>query len=161
MEELIINLNKLYSTVLNKVNILCEYLKSNEVPYKVGFYNNHEIKINNHFVKEIYPIPVVCIVVDNIEIDIGFDLVNNKDYIGFIELTFNKDGILNFDFSKLDEIDFEVYGYNDYIKDYYFGNIEQMKQNINKSNENKFHVGFKISSIEQSQNLLSILRSIL
>ena len=136
--------------------IILNILNSKSIECSLGFYNNHEIKIKNRFVKEIYPIPVISCKIHKVEIDIGFDVVSDH-YLGFLELTLSKRDILNFDFSKFNNLDFEIYGFNNYLEDFYFGNVENAKQTISKSEENKFHIGINISNINQMKNILKVL----
>ena len=158
MEKKITELNNLYEPALATIELLCKTLNSKKIDYKLGFYNNHEIKVNNQFVKEFYPIPVISCKTNNIDIDIGIDLANDNNYIGFIELTLSKKDILSFDFYKLDSFDFEVYGLEDYLDDYYFGDLEKTKELINYSTEKKFHIGINIKNINQIKTFIQKIR---
>ena len=127
MEKKIIEINNIYKNSLDIIDKICDFLSFKQLSYKLGFYNNHEIKIKNKFIKEIYPIPVVSFKINKSEIDIGIDVVNDDSYIGFIEFTLSKSDILSFNFDKLKDYIFEVYGVENYLEDYYFGNVENMK----------------------------------
>lgn len=157
MEEKIKEANKLYKPTLDIVEKFCNDLKLRKIGYTLGFYNNHELKIGKVFIKEFYPIPVVSLKINKYEIDIGFDIVTDKDYIGFIELTLDKEKVLNFDYDKIKEFNFEIYGYENYLIDYYGGDVENTKRLIHNSNEIKFHIGFNISKFSQVKVILGLL----
>ena len=152
-------LNKIYQKCLDDAELICSYFDNYHIEHKLGFYNNHEIKQKDHFVKEIYPIPVISCIVSNIEIDIGFDLFNTANYIGFLELTLNKSQILNFDFFLLKNIKFDIYGSENFKEDYYFGDIQKTKLAIMDSKEEKFHIGMEFSTIKGLKEIIEVLRA--
>lgn len=154
MKKKISELNLLYEPAIKTIELICKTLKSKKIDYKLGFYNNHEIKVDNKFVKEIYPIPVISCNVNNIEMDIGIDIAIDNNYMGFIELTLNKKDILNFDFDKLNGFGFEVYGLENCLEDYYFGDLEKTKEFIRQSTEKNFHIGINIKNIKQIKNFI-------
>lgn len=160
MEKKINELNNLYQSALDMVESVCNVLNSKNFDYKLGFYNNHEIKFKNQFIKEIYPIPVVSLKINKFEIDIGFDVATDIDYIGFSEFTLDKKDILDFDFNALKNFQFEIYGFENYLEDYYFGDIIKTKQLISQSKETKFHIGVNIASLDQIEDLLKALEDI-
>lgn len=160
MKRKINKANKIYKPVLVIVKKFCDELKQRKVDYTFGFYNNHEIKIGKNFIKEVYPIPVVSLKINECEVDVGFDIVTDKNYIGFIELTLEKEKTLKFDYNKIKEFNFVIYGYENYLTDYYNGDIESAKQLILNSTETKFHIGFNISKFSQIMNILKLLEEV-
>lgn len=158
MKNKISKLNNLYQPTMDTIALICKILNTKKLNYKLGFYNNHEIKVDNQFIKEIYPIPVVSCKANNIDIDIGIDLATDNNYIGFIELTLSKKNILLFDFNKLKNYDFEIYGLDNYLEDYYFGDLEKTKELINHSTEKKFHISINIKDINQIETFIEKIR---
>ena len=77
MEKQINKLNSIYANVLKLAEEIGGELAKIGVKHKIGFYNNHEIKVGNKFIKEIYPIPIIYIKKGNVEVDIGLDLVSS------------------------------------------------------------------------------------
>lgn len=155
MKRKIDRLNKLYQPVIEKIDSISKILESKQVKYNFGFYNNHEIKVKGQFIKEIYPIPVISFRLNNVETDIGIDLTTSSDYIGFVELTLNKREILLFDFKKLDDCNFEIYGFDNCLEDFYFGDLNKTQELISKSKEKKFHIGILASNVEHIKQLIS------
>ena len=152
-------LNKIYQKALENAEVVCNDFSVCNIKHKVGFYNNHEIKGENGFIKEIYPIPVISCIINNIKIDIGFDVISTTNYMGFLELTLRKTEILDFNFNKLKNFKFEIYGFKNFKDDYYWGNIEKTKLMIKNSKEIKFHIGIDFSSLQELKELLEIIKN--
>ena len=155
MKNKIKKFNKIYLPAMKNINLTSELLNKNKIKHKLGFFSNHEVKVGKNFVKELYPIPVISCKINSIEVDIGFDIATSVNYIGFFELTLNKNDILQLEFEKILTYNFEVYGYKNCFEDYYFGDLTQTKELISKSPEKKFHVGLKIENSNQVHTILS------
>lgn len=146
------SLNNIYQELHEDKNIIAQYLDMNEYLYIVGFYAYHSFKEDNEFYIEQYPIPVFTI--NNI-LDIGIDI----DKI-FFEFKLTKDKALEYDFHIFDEYTFEVYGVDDYYDDYYYDNIDEIHDNILKSNELEIGVSILIDKeniIEDTTKILELL----
>jgi hypothetical protein len=109
-------LNEVYRSLNDLTKEICLKLKEFNYQYKKGFYNNHSIRVENEFIAEAYPIPVITV---NGKFDIGVDL-----NMIFIEAQFPASIVNSFDFNKFTEYEFDVYGTNDYNIDFYNVNME-------------------------------------
>jgi len=154
MEIKINELNNIYEPALKDINFLTEMLKNNNIEFILYFFNNHQIKINNKYIKELYPIPVVSCKIKNIEFDLGVDIIKTNSYVGFVEITLNKKDILNFNFDKLKDFVFEIYGVDNCLTDYFFGDLLKTKTLIRQSVEKYFHIGIDIKSINQFEIII-------
>ena len=149
-------LNNIYEELHNDKNIIIEYLNENEIPYTVGYYPFHSFKNEEGFYLEQYPLPVITI---SSMIDVGIDL----DKV-FFEFKFTKDTAVEFDFHLFDMFQFEVYGVLDYYNDYYFGNIDEINNNILQSNEEEIGISILINKeniLEDTKNVLDLLSHLL
>ena len=150
-----LKLNNIYKKALCTIEEIKAELDNIGINYTLGFYNNHEIKVRDKWVKEIYPIPVLTLKFDTMEADICVDIIKTKQ-LAFVELTLTKENILNFDFNILSNINFDIYGFLDYLTDYKKETAKETKQLIKKSCEEKFHIGFYINDINQIINLIKL-----
>lgn len=149
-------LNHTYMTLHEEKKQICEYLQENGLSYTVGYFPYHTFKEADAFYREEYPIPVIQVVQT---IDIGIDI----DKV-FFEFNIAKEAAIDFDFHIFENYQFEVYGSEDYLEDYYFGNIDEIKQNILYSTEIEFAVSILITKdnfLEQSIEIIDILRNII
>lgn len=127
-------LNDIFEPLHRKFNELKMILKRHGLDYyNAGWYNMHSVKYSDGFIEEYFPIPVLS--VEGVG-DIGINL----DYI-FIETNISKGKAEFLALDRFTEYDIEIYGVEDYLKDYYEPNIEQYsyKEKIHKSSEKEFH----------------------
>lgn len=110
--------------------------------------------MNNEWVTEQYPIPVITV---NQLGDIGIDL---EHY--FLELVLTRSQALNFDFNALSSYQFEVYGMEVYLNDFYNENIplESIRTNILKSKELQIGVSIYFNKDEDLSVLSNSIREI-
>ncbi|MCL2217423.1 MAG: hypothetical protein FWB91_10460 [Defluviitaleaceae bacterium] len=105
-------LNNVYKELCEKSDIINKALSENGLKHKMGFFNNHYEKINDKFIVEYYPIPVISI---NGIGDIGID-INNV----WFEAQISKEKAIAFDYTKLiGVIEFEIYGADDFLSELY------------------------------------------
>lgn len=105
-----------------------------------GWYNGHYQK--NHegkWVKDVYPIPVIT-VKELCDIEIQFDRI-------YVSTKLKRDAALAYSYAKLMDNEFEAFGVEDYLSDYYhLGKTEQdLKDNINASGETEIGFSFTFS----------------
>lgn len=142
-------LNSIYGKLQKDKELITAYLEDSEIFFVMGNYALHSFKEENEFYVEQYPIPVFTI--NNI-IDIGIDI----DKI-FFEFRFTRERALEFDFSVFEDLNFEVYGVDDYYDDFYYDDLEEIHNNILSSSE----VEIGVSIIFSKDNILEdVIRTI-
>lgn len=144
-------LNNIYKPLNEYKAKIINYLNLNGYSYKWGYYNGHYVKNNNEWLLEEYPIPVIT--VEEI-CDIGIDVSHV-----FIEGKLKRECASQFDFTLLKEYEFEVYGVQNYLNDFYniALSVEGIKDRILSSNEDEIGVSLFISHEESIENILSVL----
>lgn len=147
-------LNEIYERLQLEKDVVTRVLDFKNIDYKVGYYPYHTIKKDTDFILEYFPIPVVTI---KETIDIGIDL----DHI-FIEFRLKKEIALNFDFSLFKLYNFEVYGINDYLKDFYLDkDIKNIPNLIEDSVEEEVGVSIYIDKENMDQNFIEAIDFVL
>ena len=125
---------------------------------KFGYYNLHEVLIEGEYQTEYFPLPEIKISGAGQSADLGISL----DGTAWLEITIKKETALSVCYSKLLETyNFEIYGANDYLTDFYHagmdcGNISHLIEN---SAEDEIHVCFKITELnaEYIERLITAL----
>ena len=106
----------------------------------VGYYNGHYYKgVSGEYEKAYFPIPEVT-VKGLCDIEIGIDKIS-------ITTKLTRDTALAYDYGKIKGYDFEVYGVENYLEDYYTDGctIDAMLENIRNSDEKDIGFSFSIS----------------
>lgn len=137
-------LNSTYEKMNQKRNEIVKHLKSQGYQYKCGYYSHHAVKVNNEWITEEYPIPVIT--VEGIG-DIGIDLKHI-----FFEMIITRSKALIFDFSKLEAYKFEIYGVDNYLEDFYNESmsLQLVHKKIEESKEESIGISLFFSSDETS-----------
>lgn len=149
-------LNDIFEPLHKKFKELKSILKEHDFNcYKAGWYNMHSVKYNDDFINEYFPIPVLS--VEGVG-DIGINL----DYI-FIETIISKEKAELLRLDYFTDYSIEIYGVEDYLKDYYQPNIEKeiYKEKICKSCEKEFHFTINLLgyiSVDEIINIIFKLR---
>lgn len=115
--------------------IVREIDKRINLDYDIGFYNGHYSKNEQgEYMRECYPIPVIS--VRNLcDVEVEFDCVS-------VSAKLSREQALAFDYGVLKEYNFESYGVEDYLADFYVDDdIDGLKNNIASSNESE--IGFQ------------------
>ena len=122
-------LNEIYVKINKKKKELIQALKEKGISYRWGYYSQHSVKINEEWITEEYPIPVITI--DHIS-DLGIDIPHI-----FLEIAITREQALKFDYHKLESYPFEVYGMENYLNDFYNTSLSftEIKDRIQKSSE--------------------------
>lgn len=145
-------LDNIYEVLHQDKNKIIELLSLYDMSLQVGFFPFHSFKENNEFYLEQYPIPVIT--VGNF-MDIGIDIEKV-----FFEFKFTIKEAIEFDFHIFGDYTFEVYGVDDYYEDYYFDNIDEIKQNLESSNETEIGISILIDKenlVEDTENVIKML----
>lgn len=123
------------------------------IKYTIGYYNGHYSKTNDgNYKMDYYPIPVIS--VSNIcDIEINLDSTS-------LSTKLKRKNALVFDYSKLKNYDFEVYGIDDYLDDYYVkGNsIESLKKKLSESKEDNIGFTFSFDKNINAEQMLKLVR---
>ncbi len=112
------------------------------------------------YMNEVYPIPVITAAIGGVAIDVGFDLVKRNGNIGFIELAVDRSVLAVFDFTKLSGMSFAIYGVEEYLTDYWSGDVREMQKRIAASAETKFHIGMEFGDMRELQSIFDIFMNI-
>ena len=131
-------MNKIYKAlVLKQKELISELKKCGDFKFSSGFFNNHYHKNEiGVYIADCFPIPVISIKgLCDIEIDLERISVTSK---------LEKKNVLIFDFSKINDLTFEIYGVEDYLTDYYAhgNNISDTLHKIESSDEQAFFYPF-------------------
>lgn len=149
-----IALNQIYRPLDEKVHELAAKLTKLHGGFKVttGFYNSHYHKNDAGFYQaDTYPIPVIS-VMGLCDIEIDFDGIT-------VTTKLSKEQITGFDWSTLGGVRFEVYGVEDYLRD--FGNeriADEINDNVLSSVEKEFFVSFPLPMSTNGEEIMRFLR---
>ena len=143
-------LNELYQTLAKKSEDLALLLSSfGKCEY--GWYNGHFHKDDGKWVKEYYPIPVIS-VKGLCDIEVGLETTTLSAKLG-------RDAAAQFPFETLSGCEFEVYGVQNYLSDFYRDGITtaQMRENICSSGEAEIGFSFAVDRANESEHLVKLV----
>jgi hypothetical protein len=147
-------LNSIYKPLQERVKSIVNKLKSNNYNCEWGYFGQHYIKHNNNWLVEYFPIPVI----DVIGIcEIGIDL----EHI-FIEYKILKQTALKYDFNKLIKCNFEVYGVENYLNDFYNAKMDlnDINSRILESEEKEVGISIFLDSEASLEDILNAVKNI-
>lgn len=148
-------LNKMYAPLVKKMQELTAALKGfGEKEVSGAFFNNHFHKDENGgYAADVFPIPVIS-VKDLCDIEIDLEGIS-------ITTKLSKKNALVFDYFQLPEIDFEIYGVEDYLKDYYVkgDNLNQSLEMLEESGEKEFFYSFGFAFDAEIDTVCELIRS--
>lgn len=145
-------LNSVYEPLYKRTAAVLSKLKKLNYDVTWGYYGFHSVKNKEEFTTELFPIPVIT--VKDI-CDIGIDL----DSI-FIEGKLKRDAALKFDFSLLKDYNFEVYGVNEYLKDFYNKNLDivNIHEKIKESSEKEIGIQVCLESDTPLSKIIEVVK---
>ncbi|GAA4298017.1 hypothetical protein GCM10023142_37950 [Anaerocolumna aminovalerica] len=154
MENTIEILNDIYKPVYEYLKCLLKALKELNYDYEWKFCNNHSIRKDNQWILEYYPIPLVT--VKDI-CDIGIDI----NHI-FIECKMKKEKIIGFEWKLISDYNFDVYGVEDYLNDFYNSSLklDDITERIIHSNENEIGIEFQLRFLEEKSIILELIKKL-
>lgn len=157
MKNKITKLNHLYEPSLEKIEQIRKILFKKCIDHAILFSNDHHIKIENKIESVQYPIPNIICKLDGIKTKIGIDLATDKDYIGFVKFTLDKEQFNVFRFDAIKHFRFEVYGF--YFYQYYNNvkNLNNLKTNVTNSTEPTLYIKIQVSTVEEIISIISNL----
>ncbi|MBR3293837.1 MAG: hypothetical protein IKI69_05375 [Oscillospiraceae bacterium] len=156
MEDLREQLNRLYRLLDEKAHEYIAEMTQLRGSFKIesGFYNGHYHKnAEGNYQLDSYPIPVISVKgLCDIEIDFDENSITSK---------LSKELIMSFDWNILGTVKFEVYGVDDYLRDYGDNqSICEISKVVQNSTEKEFFISFYIPVSESGENVLKFLRKL-
>ena len=137
-QELFHEMQRFYDRLETRSGQLFHALFHRVFELEVGWYSGHYHKMEDgNWTREAYPIPVIGVK--------GFcDIEVQPDHIS-VSTKLERSTALNYSFVKFAEYDFEAYGVEDYLADFYHPGqtIEELKENIRACQEQE--IGFSFS----------------
>ena len=153
--NLVNQLNDIYKPIWDRANEIGRELQESGYTITKGFFNNHSVKINDSFVTEFFPIPVIF--VEGVG-EIGIDL----DYVWFVAV-FPKEKALSLHYDSIARDNkFEIYGSQDYLKDIFNEQIaiSDIIPGIMDSSETDFCVQFYFEKNVAADDIIAIARTL-
>lgn len=136
-KELLNNLNTVYYRLEMKQTEIIHALSHKIFELESGWYNGHYHKgDNDNWVRESYPIPVIG-VKGVCDIEIQFDTIS-------VSTKLQRNTALTYSFEKFAGYEFEAYGVEDYLADFYHAGqtVQEMKDNIRACDEKDIGFSF-------------------
>lgn len=149
-------LNCLYRPLDEKVREYITEMTKMHGGFKIesGFYNGHYHKnAEGKYQPDSYPIPVIS-VKGLCDIEIDFDGIS-------ITSKLSKEQIVSFDWNILGKMKFEVYGVDDYLRDYgENSSAGEIGKTVQNSQEKEFFISFYFPVSESGEDILKLLRKL-
>ena len=136
-KELLNEINAAYCRLEMKKAEIVQCLPHQIFELESGWYNGHYHKNDaGDWIREAYPLPVVG-VKGLCDIEIQFDKIS-------ISTKLKRDMALAYSFEKFAGYEFEVYGVEDYLADFYHAGqtVQEMKENIRACDEKEIGFSF-------------------
>lgn len=130
-------MNNAYYRLEQKQREIVQALSCRLFELESRWYNGHYHKDDsNKWIRESYPIPVIS-VKSLCDIEIGFDKIS-------ISSKLERNTVLTYSFEKFTGVEFEAFGVEDYLTDFYQpgGTLQDMKENIRSCNEREIAFSF-------------------
>lgn len=135
--ELLNEINTAYYRLETKQAEITHALNYRIFEMESGWYNGHYHKgSNDNWIRESYPIPVIG-VKGFCDIEIQFDKIS-------VSAKLERSTALTYPFEKFTEYEFEAYGVEDYLADFYHAGqtVQEMKDNIRACDEKEIGFSF-------------------
>ncbi len=146
-------LNEAYSELEAKHDDIIHALTCQAFSLESGWYNGHYQKNSDgEWVRDAYPIPVITVKgLCDIEIQLDCISVSTKR---------KREMALAYSFDPLMDYEFEVYGVEDYLSDYYHHgqSVREMKENIQKSSEAEIGISFSFPFEVTGQKISELVK---
>lgn len=151
-------LNNIYKPIHTMGRNLLKDLLDLGYNAKLCYCNMHEVKIDEKYQTEYFPLPEIVISDIAIYADLGISL----DLTAWLELTITRETALMIDYNELSKHTYlEVYGANDYLQDFYNEKMcpLNVKDIIEGTDEQQIHLCFYLNdcNIETVKSLMNYL----
>lgn len=146
-------INALYGQLEMKRNEIADALKREGFDVTVGWFNDHYVKTpDGEWVREAFPIPLIT-VKGLCDIEIQFDGIS-------VTSRMKRDDALLFDYEKLLAYEFEAYGAEEYLSDYYHPGqtLRELKDAIVRSREREIGFSFAFPFAAGEEQILEVCR---
>ena len=147
------SLNEEYSGLEEKHNEVIRALTHRIFELESGWYNGHYQKDSNgKWVRDAYPIPVVT-VKGLCDIEIQFDRIS-------VSAKLKREMALEYPFDKFMDYEFEAYGVEDYLSDYYHPgqSVQDLKDSIRASSEAEIGLSFLLPCDVTEQKIFEFVK---
>lgn len=138
-KDMLSQINSAYSLLEARMAVVFSSLNRRMFVLEWGWYNNHySLGEDGRWIREAFPIPVIS-VKGLCDVEISFTGIT-------LTTKLSRERALEYSFDKLADYDFEAYGVEDYLSNFYSkGNtIGELKQNIENSTEKEIFFGFTV-----------------
>ena len=149
--EFLNKLNTLYQTLTEKAEEIT-LLLSGFGKCEYGWYNGHFHKDDaGQWVKDYCPIPVIS-VKGLCDIEVGLETIT-------LSAKLERDAAAEFPFDTLSGYEFEAYGVQNYLSDFYHDGLTlaQVRENIRSSKETEIGFSFVVDCAHDSEQLLKLV----
>lgn len=147
------SLNEAYAGLEAKHNEIIRALTHRIFQLESGWYNGHyQRDSDGKWVQDAYPIPVIT-VKGLCDIELQFDGIS-------VSAKLKREAALAYSFDKLLDYEFEAYGVEDYLSDYYHPgqSVQELKDNIRASNEAEIGFSFSFPFEVTGQEILELVK---
>lgn len=150
--ELLYEVERAYRSLEAKQEAILRSLRGGAFSFNAGWFNGHYHRDEvGEWCRESYPIPVIG--VEGIcDIEVQFDKIS-------ISAKLKRDDALTYSYEEFLEFDFEVYGVEDYLADFYHKgqSVQDMKENICASKETEIGFSFLFPFEIEGERVLDFL----
>ena len=136
-KQILQEINTVYSRLESKQTALVRALPHRIFELKSGWYNGHyHMDETGNWFRESYPIPVID-VKGLCDIEIPFDRIT-------ISTKLKRNAALTYSFEKFAGYEFEAYGVEDYLADFYHSGqtLQELQENIRACEESEIGFSF-------------------
>lgn len=140
VSEIALQLNQIYEPLEMKAAQLAFGLHHRIFDPQVRYYSGHYRRgVDGEYQRDSFPIPVVE-VPGYCDVEVNLDCVT-------VSTKLRRDVALVYTFEKFQQYEFDAFGIDDYLSDFYLPGmtIEQMKENIRSSDETEIGFSFKFT----------------
>lgn len=145
-------LNQIYRTLEERRNEFVRMLCYHGYEVESGWFNGHYRRSDSgEWTMEYFPIPVISVSkLCDIEIGLNETTVSTK---------LEREAAIGYSFDKLCTYDFEVFGVENYLSDYYHKgmSLNMLKRNIENSNEKEIGFSFSFSNNNVPDTLRNLI----
>lgn len=152
-KSLLKELNTAYNELEMKEAELAHALYHRIFELESGWYNNHYYKNDDgDWSRAAYPIPVMS-VKGYCDIEISFEAVT-------ISTKLRRKAALAYSYENISQYEYEVYGVEDYLTDYYHAGqtVQDLKDNIAKSDEKEIGFSFRFPFEVEGEQILEFVK---
>lgn len=152
-KELQEKMNAAYGQLEEKRNRITSAFAGEMLELESGWYNGHFGRAENGgWYREAYPIPVVS-VKGLCDAEISFDKIS-------ISTKLKRVDALEYPYTRLRAYDFEAFGVEDYLSDYYHSGqtIDELKSNIEQCGEREIGFAFIFPANVETEAILELVK---